>query len=806
MNEFVEWWHQHATKHPLFWECPPKRIGSGQIRTLDTLQFANWERSELYLRATTVNSIPKSGRGGSKLAGEILGVWLDIDFADGIAKDHRYPPRDRLDDLLGQLPDPSALVETGGGLHAYWKLSEPLSTLENTDLLECWWRKCNNIWQTEGYLLDNVLNPDRLLRLPGSINFKQNGFQTSWEINDLEYTPDQLVGDCDITPPSDFQDNWIDQPTLQTAFNETIDMNQVWESQGFQKTGISQSPAGTHYLRPGSTSNKSLTVWDDTGVTTIHSTVVLDKLKFERQHISPYNLCDKLGVLTSWREQAEQRLETLETEFKMVLAKARQGDDTSDSRWHHAAEFKLMEERFVDIRKDKHDLVRPFPTQLLPEIISDAAEDVADIVGSPVEMAYTIALGVMAMAISGEVRVDMHDTPISLYVLVAGAPSSGKSPTMRKLMKALKQQDASKVAAWRPHAKRYRQELEAVENQIAKHEETGDPQPIEALEAKHKELSAKCEPPNRIMGKTTPAALLHALSFKQSAAVESGEGADWLLAFRDSNSAEINGDSLLDIYDGHPTTKSTKTDGLITIDCTLSILLATQSGNLSKFTNLQESGFWQRFLYVDLPKKQPVKRGALEYGEDPESIQLFNTMTLEIAELSMKYFTGKRLTCSVEAKNLFLDWQCHTKQRGNENHPEVFDERYGNNRLYESISKAHSHAIRIAGLIAIVRAGTTGEMPEVTLDDMTAGMGIADWYYDRRVADSLTEIDGMDDGMRKDLFQLLDIKGYVTPTILGRESNYFKRDDTNANKAWLDKLVEEGLIVSHPRSQYKRPS
>ena len=804
MFDFPAWWFQHCTHNPIYWECPPKKIGLGKLLTAETLKFAAVSRSELFLRATTVKRVPNAGRGGSKLAGEIPGVWLDIDFREGEAKDFRYPPRDRVAELLAELPDPSATVETGGGLHCYWKLAAPVDTLENTDLLECWFRRCNNVWQSYGYLLDNVLNPDRLLRLPGSVNWKQDRFETTFEVNDLEYSVDDLIPGCKIDASTVAEHNWVERPILETAFNDVIDVKQMWVDEGFERTGRSHNPDGEHFLRPGSAANKSLTVWDDSGVTTIHSTVVLDHLELDRQSIKPYNLAVMLGRLFEWRPEAEALLKTFRKEYEQVLASAQAGEDTSDERWHHAAQFEILEQRLSGVKHNKQDLVRPFPEHLLPDVAADAARDAARLTGAIPEMAYTLALGFLAVSVAGLVRVEIYDTPVSLYCLVAAAPGSGKSPVMRLLGKSLREADEAAHDKWIPFAKQHKERLESFEAELVKQEDNiGEVRRTEIIE-QHRALRKASVSPMRMLGRITPAALFEALSFKDSAAVVSEEGSDWIASFRDSNAISATGSSLLEIYDGHSVTKATKSDGLLKIDSTFAMLIATQSGNLQDFSDKDVSGLWQRFLYVDLPDKAPVVKSSVAGRDTSESLEQFNVFTSEILDLVENHYKGRVLKVSDEAVQLFEDWQYHTKCRGNEKHPDLCDPRYSDNRLYEALSKAHSHALRIAGLLSILRLVEDGTVPEVELRDMEAGIGISEWFYDRRVADSLGDIDDAFDGRLEDLMQYLDQNTYVTASKLARYSSFFDRNDTKGVRAFLNEMVEKNVLEKDKKSTYKR--
>ena len=66
--------------------------------------------------------------GGKKNIVEIPAVWCDVDF--------KNIPMKRATELLKQCPlQPSVVVSTGGGLHIYWRLNEPVGP-DNIPLVE----------------------------------------------------------------------------------------------------------------------------------------------------------------------------------------------------------------------------------------------------------------------------------------------------------------------------------------------------------------------------------------------------------------------------------------------------------------------------------------------------------------------------------------------------------------------------------------------------------------------------------------------------------------------------------------------
>lgn len=108
--------------------------------------------------------------------------WLDIDC--GETKAQINPKTNRPDGYIDQqtglaalksfyktvgLPTPT-LVSSGGGIHAYWPLEEEVTRAEWEPVAE----RLKEVCQTQNfYVDDNVFEAARILRVPGTYNFKE---------------------------------------------------------------------------------------------------------------------------------------------------------------------------------------------------------------------------------------------------------------------------------------------------------------------------------------------------------------------------------------------------------------------------------------------------------------------------------------------------------------------------------------------------------------------------------------------------------------------------------------------------------
>lgn len=113
-------------------------------------------------------------RGGGAHCLSIPALWLDVDIA-GAAHHAAGLPQSRQEAVqLVQLYSrrPEAVVSSGYGLQCWWSLSEPLLAAEATVALDRWRITWEGLCDGLGLKIDNVFNIDRIMRLPGSFNFK----------------------------------------------------------------------------------------------------------------------------------------------------------------------------------------------------------------------------------------------------------------------------------------------------------------------------------------------------------------------------------------------------------------------------------------------------------------------------------------------------------------------------------------------------------------------------------------------------------------------------------------------------------
>lgn len=136
----------------------------------------------IYLRTTTLKTVPTSGRGSDGDSHFLPGLWADLDIAGpGHKSSKPLPPNIneamRIVEESG-LPEPSHWIHSGGGLYAWWLLHHPaeisVSNVEDMRKLSAQWQKVlSHTAEKIGYSYGaGVGDLSRVLRIPGTVNRK----------------------------------------------------------------------------------------------------------------------------------------------------------------------------------------------------------------------------------------------------------------------------------------------------------------------------------------------------------------------------------------------------------------------------------------------------------------------------------------------------------------------------------------------------------------------------------------------------------------------------------------------------------
>lgn len=156
---------------------------------------------------------------------QLRSLYIDLDCGEG------KPYETQTEALVAlrafckatKLPKP-ALVNSGGGVHAYWALQEPLSREVWTPLAEQLKRLCDE----HDLFADPVVTADsvRILRVPGTLNYKNDEAREVTLLNEpgepLEYdTLKDLIGEPALVRPSYIPRGELDDVTKAILGNYT---------------------------------------------------------------------------------------------------------------------------------------------------------------------------------------------------------------------------------------------------------------------------------------------------------------------------------------------------------------------------------------------------------------------------------------------------------------------------------------------------------------------------------------------------------------------------------------------------------
>lgn len=217
-------------------------------------------------------------RGKASDCQSISALWLDVDIA-GTGHKASNLPLDLAEaaELVRrfQLP-PDIVVHSGYGIQCYWQLSEDLEATEAQPLLTKWAATWLSIAKEKRCHLDSVWNIDRIMRLPGTYNWKG---------------PEPVPVTMRVEPGSyhlsDIEDLLIEPPEPEvrgtkaysghlpgTHFNEVVKCWRILAAQGWTHVKTDQFTNDQHWKRPGTTQDRSATIYADDGHCAVWSDTV----------------------------------------------------------------------------------------------------------------------------------------------------------------------------------------------------------------------------------------------------------------------------------------------------------------------------------------------------------------------------------------------------------------------------------------------------------------------------------------------------------------------------------------------------
>jgi len=175
--------------------------------------YEQWRETSKQGQNIYVGLNPRSSRGGSRSEDVRLARCLVADF------DNAAPSQAQTIIEQKGLPQPTLLVASGHGVHAYWRLCEPLEDLSRWSEIQR--RLAEHLGADRA-----VCDAPRLMRLPGTINQKDPGNPVLCFIVHAEsrrqYPLEQLAGQLELGQREQ-QDSEPSLPQVGSSSNQIVE-------------------------------------------------------------------------------------------------------------------------------------------------------------------------------------------------------------------------------------------------------------------------------------------------------------------------------------------------------------------------------------------------------------------------------------------------------------------------------------------------------------------------------------------------------------------------------------------------------
>lgn len=187
------------------------------LKLLEVRELAGWSPPQdrnVWFGVNPVGQQVRYGRGTESDTARVRALFADLDVKPGQFAElsHCNETRLILEGILGVAP--VAVIESGHGLQPIWQVGSPRgdSNVVDRDRDRGEWKRIYQRWgavvqKAAGCPIDNVFNLDRILRCPGSVNWKNPDepvpVRTTLYAHDGRVRPRDLVKgmDCDGVQP-----------------------------------------------------------------------------------------------------------------------------------------------------------------------------------------------------------------------------------------------------------------------------------------------------------------------------------------------------------------------------------------------------------------------------------------------------------------------------------------------------------------------------------------------------------------------------------------------------------------------------
>lgn len=373
-------------------------------------------------------------RGEAEDISEVIGCYVDLDIKGPAHAKKLLPESEReVLDYIANLPySPSFIVQSGNGIQAYWIFRVPFRIRDGTDLayikgilsgFEIYAKKL--AYETHGWDFDTVADLPRMLRMPGTTNFKT-----------AEHNQCKILSESPVRyEPSDFEPYALSKSmdpktksenTDSESENTEVDNDFALMGTGSGRELIDKCPFLQHCRDDAA--NLSEPMWY-AAITNLAMTA--DGHDLVHEISSPYPKYSYRETEAKYKHAAHENKPVTCDHIKNNLCfncgkdcgvKAPIALIRTDKR-------SGIQEWDTPIPFDEYKLPK-FPIEALPQPIADYAIALAEHTQTPVDMAGTCGLAVVATAIQGKYEVEAKpgwNEPPCLFFLDIMPPSERKS-------------------------------------------------------------------------------------------------------------------------------------------------------------------------------------------------------------------------------------------------------------------------------------------------------------------------------------------------------------------------------------------
>ena len=740
-----------------------------------------------------VKNLGEHLRGSRDDVSAVIGTYTDFDIKGDAHKEKKLPEtKEELMAFLMSLPKiPTALVESGNGIHAYWLFDEIFYIRNESDrdyaerILKGWESFVKEeAFREYGWKFDSVSDLPRMLRAVGTLNHK-TAKRPLCEV--VSFTQDRFS-------PSDFDEYASAQSPKKSAGPK--------ETDGFALMGtgsgreLIEKCAFLQHCRDDA-ENLTEPVWY-AAITNLAQTADGESVIHEISSPYPgYTYAEtQRKFIHAAQENKPVTCEYIKNHLRFNCGRDC-GVKTPVTLVHTEKQAESAWEKPIPF--DECSLPE-FPVDALPKVIADYVVALAESTQTPVDMAASSALPVISVCIQGKYKVrakaDWYE-PVNTFVLNIMEPSERKSAVENAMVRPINKyesetntQNAAEIESSKMRGRILERRQKALEDQAAK----GKDVKAELDSIVHEITGHREKKPLRLyVDDVTTEKLTQVLSDNDGrAAILSTEGGifDTLAGIYTKN---VNIDVILKGYSGD----CIKVDRIgrcseSVMDPALTILLMAQPSVLSglmKNDTFRGRGLTARFLYC-IPTSYV---GSRKYRSAPVPDEVSRVYEMQIRNMLEDEYSKEPeiITLSPESDRMIEAFAGELEPKLKEEYSDISD----------WAGKLIGNTHRIAGLLcraSVFRSHDFLDVPEpLVIDAATMANAIRIARYFISHAKAAFSLMGADNTVKQSKYVLNAIKNTGLAEFNKRDimrlCRSFKRADDL--QPVLDHLVDYGYIA-----------